>query len=152
MRTYGHAGVWSFDWIISDLQPPAKYFSDTAYPKVYSWRNRFKAAVEAARARARTPVSLKGGDAVRYILQAPFSDENPRVDANDPLQLTEGAWVEIFPLDDGGFTHKDKGRLVKLVNNEVAIAMQAKTGEEVRIHAPRWQFRVREVIESAKLA
>ncbi|KAK4542516.1 hypothetical protein LTR36_006769 [Oleoguttula mirabilis] len=145
-------GVWSFDWIISDLEPPAEYFSEALYPRVYSWRNRFKAALDNARARAPKPVSLKGSAAVQAILGADFSDEGPpTVDPNDPLKLQEGAVVQLFPMDGGGFTHKDRGRLVKLGKDEVAIAVLAKTGEEVRIHAPRWQFRIQEVSAGPRL-
>lgn len=40
---------------------------------------------------------------------------------------------------------QDRGRLVKLTKEEVSIAVQAKSGEEIRLHAPRWQFRVRAI-------
>lgn len=108
-------------------------------------------AVRAAQARAPKPVSLKGADAVRAIVSSDFSDKQPAVDANDPLRLQEGASVELFPTDGGGFTHKDIGRLVKLGKDEVAIAVQAKSGEEVRVHAPRWNFRIQTVSTEPRL-
>lgn len=46
---------------------------------------------------------------------------------------------------------QDRGRLVKLTKEEVAIAVQAETGEEIRIHAPRWMFRVRAINNAARL-
>ncbi|KAK3069513.1 hypothetical protein LTR53_012099 [Teratosphaeriaceae sp. CCFEE 6253] len=144
-------GVWSFDWIISDLQPPAKYFSRTIYPQVYGWRDRFRAAVRSAQASAPRPVSLQGSAAVPRLLQSPFADVDPLVDADDPLELVRGALVDLFPTDGGGFTHRDRGRLVKLTKDEVAIEMRCPTGESVRIHAPRWQFRIQEVAVAAKL-
>ncbi|KAK5123719.1 hypothetical protein LTR85_002355 [Meristemomyces frigidus] len=144
-------GVWAIDWFISDLEPPAEYFSEALYPKVYGWRTRFRAALDAARARAPKPVSHKGTHAVKAILGADFSDEGPTIDPQDPLGLQEGAVVKLFPMDGGGFMHEDKGRLVKLTKDEVAISVQAKTGQEVRIHAPRWQFRIQEVSAGSKL-
>lgn len=134
------------------MQPPAEYFSDAIYPKVYSWCNRFKAAVRSAQARAPRPVSLKGREAVPYILQAPYTDADTFVDPDDPLALKFYALVDLFPTDGGGFTHKDRGALVKLTKDEVAINVQAPTGKDVRVHAPRWSFRIQKVAISAKLA
>ena len=96
-------------------------------------------------------MSLTGEDAVRAVLCADFSDNELTVDAKDPLGLPMGAKVELFPTDGGGHGHKDSGRLVKLTTNEVAIVVSANTGEEVRIHAPRWQFRIQQAAAGAKL-
>ncbi|KAI7540209.1 hypothetical protein KC331_g9304, partial [Hortaea werneckii] len=82
-------GVWAFDWIISDLEPPPEYFSETIYPKVYDWRKRFKESVKAARIRAPKPVVLKGQDAVKATLTVDSSDQTPSVDLGDPLGLEE---------------------------------------------------------------
>ncbi|KAK3719958.1 hypothetical protein LTR37_004081 [Vermiconidia calcicola] len=138
-------GVWSIDWIISDLAPPKEYFSEDVYPKTYSWRNRFKTELEKARARAPKPTALQGSDAVQAVLGADFSDKDQTVDANDPTQVKVGTTVELFPTDGGGFTHKDKGRLIKLTKDEVAIAVESEKGSvEVHVHAPRWNFRISE--------
>ncbi|RMY52428.1 hypothetical protein D0865_05801 [Hortaea werneckii] len=148
----GCEGVWAFDWIISDLEPPPEYFSETIYPKVYDWRKRFKESVKAARIRAPKPVVLKGQDAVKATLTVDSSDQTPSVDLGDPLGLEEGRLVELYPTDGGGSApFKDQGRLWRLDKNEVAISMQAPSGEEVRIHAPRWHFRVKKTPASSML-
>ena len=121
------------------------------YPNVYGWRARFKAALRDARASGPKPVRLASEAAVRAVLRADFSDNELTVDAKDPLALQQGAIVEVFPTDGGGYGHKDRGRLVKLTKDEVAIVVSAKTGEEVLIHAPRWQFRIQQVAAGAKL-
>ncbi|KAI7303365.1 hypothetical protein KC315_g15727 [Hortaea werneckii] len=137
-------GVWAFDWIISDLEPPSEYFSEAIYPRVYDWRKRFKESVKAARMQAPKPIALKGQDAVQATLAADFSDQTPGVDLDDPLGLEEGRLVDVYPTDGGGSgPFKDQGRLWRLDKNEVAISVQAPSGEEVRIHAPRWHFRVK---------
>ncbi|RMY76176.1 hypothetical protein D0863_02119 [Hortaea werneckii] len=137
-------GVWAFDWIISDLEPPPEYFSEAIYPRVYGWRKRFKESVKAARTQAPKPVALKGQDAVQATLTADSSDQTPEVDLGDPLGLEQGTLVELYPTDGGGADpFKDQGRLWRLDKNEVAISVQAPSGEEVRIHAPRWHFRVK---------
>ncbi|KAK5726112.1 hypothetical protein LTR17_013014 [Elasticomyces elasticus] len=135
-------GVWSFAWILSDLQPPPKHFSKAIYPKVYAW----------SQARASKVVSLKGSEAVPYLLQRPVAELDPIVDPDDPLQLWRGALVDLYPTDGGGFTHQDRGTVVKLAKDEVAIEVHAPTGEAVYIHAPRWFFCIEEVASRAKLA
>ena len=150
VEAYLIPGVWAIDWIITGLSPPKEYFSEQIYPKTYDWQRRFMAEVESARAKAPKPVTLSGGDAVKAVLDADFSD-NPIVDPKDPVGLEAGTNVELYPIDSGGFTHKDKGRLVKLTRDDVAIAVRSERAErEVHVHAPRWNFRVAEV-ESARL-
>ena len=132
--------------MVSTLAPPKELFTEEFYPKVYSWRNRFKEALEAAKSTAPKPVTLEGSDAVSAVLAADFSDKDLIVDANDPLQLKAGVEVKVFPTDGGGYSHRDEGRLVKLTKDEVAIAVQSEQGaKEVHIHAPRWHFRVSSV-------
>ena len=152
MESLHPVSVWSFDWLLSDLLPPKEYFSEKLYPRVYSWRDRFRAAVETARTRGPQTVSLQGDQAVKIITEAGFSDKDPVVDADDPLELKANTHVEVFPTDGGGLTHQDRGRLVQLTKEEVAIAVQAKVGgQEMRIHAPRWAFRVRTVQASTEM-
>ncbi|KAK5685235.1 hypothetical protein LTS10_003312 [Elasticomyces elasticus] len=144
--------AWSFAWILSDLQPPPKYFSKAIYPEVYAWCERFQAAVQSAQARAPKVVSLKGSEAVPYLLGRPLAELDPIVEPDDPLHLRRGALVDLYPTDGGGFTHQDRGTLVKLTKDEVAIEVHAPTGDAIYIHAPRWSFRIEEVASRAKLA
>ena len=69
------------------------------------------------------------------------------VDHNDPLGLKKGQDIESWPIDSG-FNHHDRGKLVSLTSKEVVLASQSKVGgQEVRIHHPRWNFRIRAVSE-----
>ena len=142
-------GAWSFDWIISDLFPPKEYFSEEIYPKVYRWRDRFREELKSARSRAPKPIRLNGTDAVSAILDADFSDRELSIDPGDPVKLEEGAYIELYPTDGGRFTHQDRGRLVKLTKDEVAIAVRSEIGDtEVHVHSGRWNFRIVEANES----
>ena len=77
------------------------------------------------------------------VLNAEYTDTALFIDPGDPLQLREGTNVELYPTDGGGFTHKDRGRLIKLTKDEVAISVKPSLGDkEVHVHAPRWNFRV----------
>ncbi|CAK4030248.1 glutathione s-transferase like [Lecanosticta acicola] len=143
-------GIWVFDWFLNDLRPKPEYFGEDRYPKVHEWRSRFRQALATAREQAPQTVSLKGPDAVSLVTQAAFSDQDLVVDSTDPMRLQDGAMVELFPTDGGGFTHQDRGRLVKLSPDEVALAVQSAGGEEMHVHAPRWQFRIR-AIDGARL-
>lgn len=100
------------------------------------------AEVKSAKMQASQPMTLKGPAAVASVLAASFTDEDLTVDGSDPISLAAGTEVEVYPIDSGGFTHRDRGRLVKLRKNEVAISIEAPTSEEVRVHAPRWKFRI----------
>lgn len=104
--------------------------------------------VEAAKSGAPKPVTLDSPDAVRAVLGADFSDKDLSVDPKDPVQLKDGTNVELYPTDSGGFgPHKDRGRLIKLTKDEVAIAVESEQGE-THVHAPRWNFRIAELAES----
>ncbi|SMY22416.1 unnamed protein product [Zymoseptoria tritici ST99CH_1A5] len=143
-------GLWAIDWFIKDLRASTDYFTAGKYPKLFAWRDRFRAVLKQAREQAPKAVSLKGEDAVKFVTSASFTDQATTIDESDPLNLKQGATVELYPTDGGGYTHQDHGKLVKLTKDEVAIAIQAKSGEEIRVHAPRWQFRVR-AVDAAKL-
>lgn len=87
------------------------------------------------------PVQVSGADAVKHISSAKFSAE-VSIDSADPTGLKEGAIVEVWPIDSG-FNHRDKGKLVSLTKDEVALEVSTSAGGSgVRIHAPRWGFRI----------
>ncbi|KAF2725254.1 hypothetical protein K431DRAFT_215966 [Polychaeton citri CBS 116435] len=140
-------GIWPFRWLM-DLKLPAEHFSRDIYPNTYAWIGRFNSAIKAAKATSPKPVTLKGPDAYQAIVSADYFDKQTVVDASDPLRLTRGQRVHVSPIESG-FRHKDIGSLVKLTKEEVAVAVKTKDGKgEVRIHAPRWGFRIQAVEDS----
>ena len=85
---------------------------------------------------------LKGADAVKQTLAAEFAEAEGSVDQSDPLGLTKGEEVQVWPIDSG-FKHKDRGRLVSLTSKEVVIAKPSKVGgNEIHIRTPRHGFRI----------
>ena len=113
---------------------------------MYSWRNRFREELKSAQECAPKPLALESTDAVSAILGAEYTDTGLFVDPGDPAKLREGTNVELYPTDTGGFTHEDRGRLIKLTKDEIAISVKPELGDkEVHVHAPRWNFRVQEV-------
>ena len=138
--------VWPFHWLIGlkGALPPS-LISKEKFPKVYAWVDRFSKAVSTAKSSAPKPTTLKGSEAVKYIVQAEYYEPEGDVDGSDPLGLESGQDVESWPIDSGS-RHHDRGRLVSLTSKEVVLASQSKVdGKEVRIHHPRWNFRIRAV-------
>ena len=143
--------VWPFHWLnavpdaIPDSTPSAKTF-----PRVFSWIERFDSAVKAARDKTGKAMELKGPAAIRHITDAAFMETELVVNEDDETGLRRDEMVEVYPLDSG-FAHKDRGRLVKLTKDEVAIAVTAENGREIRVHSPRWGFRVQRSAEVSAL-
>lgn len=138
--------VWPFHWLLElkGALPPT-LVSKEKFPKVFAWIKRFSEAVSVAKSSAPQPTTLKGAEAVKYVIQADFSEPEGNVDASDPLGLKKGQDVESWPIDSG-FKHHDRGKLVSLTSTEVVLASQSKVGgKEVRIHHPRWNYRIRAV-------
>lgn len=135
--------IWPFDWLVGMKGAlPADVISERQFPKVYAWIKRFGEAVRAAKSSGPKVVTLKGPEAVSFVSDANLAESGGHVDAADPLGLGEGQEVEVWPIDSG-FNHHDRGRLVSLTPDEVVLASRTKTGQDaVRIHFPRWGFRV----------
>lgn len=133
--------IWPFHWVLS--MPgwiPESVASVKTYPKVFAWIERFNAAIAKAQ-NNKKPAEITGPDAVEYISNAQFAEQDSIVDSNDPTDFKVGESVELHPIDTG-FAHRDFGKLVKLTKDEIVIAVKAENRQEVRFHAPRWGFRV----------
>ena len=146
MSAASNKAVWPFHWLVGlkGALPPS-LISKEMYPQVYAWVDRFSKAVSTAKSSAPKPTTLKGAEAVKYIIQAEYSEPEGDVDENDPLGLNKGQDVESWPIDSGS-RHHDRGKLVSLTPREVVLASQSKVGgKEVRIHHPRWNYRIRAV-------
>ncbi|KAJ3477456.1 hypothetical protein NLG97_g8833 [Lecanicillium saksenae] len=120
-----------------------EHFNAKAYPHVFAWIDRFRAAVDEAKTKNK-PRSLSGEEAASEIIQAKFHEGHGMVDAYDfeaaALGLKKGDTVTVGPTDFGS-SCRDVGRLVSLRSQEEVIEAQA--GEStVRIHAPRQQYSI----------
>ena len=140
---------WIFDWL---FQLPNAYdyafFNRKTYPRTIAWRDRYNAAIAAAKEKAPTPSELKGPDAVSQILNAGFQESDAELKIeSDPQKIQEGDEVEMWPVDTG-YDRKDSGRLVRLDVNEMAVrTLTQQDGKEIRIHYPRWNFDIKKAVE-----
>jgi hypothetical protein len=117
---------------------------------VYAWVVRFNVEYKKARGAAPKPASLKGKDAMKRVSEAAFVETNLAVDKSDPLRLEAGDEVEVWPTDSG-FKHKDRGPLLKLSTDEVAIGVKSEAGQEIHLHFPRNNIRITAVNGASKL-
>ncbi len=139
--------IWPFHWLLSMKSAlPPTLVSPKTYPLTHAWITRFNAAIAAAKSSLPKPTTLSGHDAIAQILKAEYMEPEAGLEEGDPIGLKRGMEVESWPVDSG-WSHRDRGRLVGLTKEECVLQ-----GEKVRIHHPRWNFRVREVKgEKAKL-
>ncbi|MCJ1401350.1 hypothetical protein MMC11_004562 [Xylographa trunciseda] len=137
--------IWPFHWLtgLKGALPPS-FISSKQFPKVFAWIDRFNKAIATAKASAPKPKTLKGADAVSFVIHAEFSEPDGQV-VEDPLGLEKGQDVEVWPIDSG-FKNHDRGVLSALSSREVVIVSPTKVDEkEVKIHHPRTNFRIRQV-------
>ena len=141
--------IWTFYWL-NGLKGalPRELISDKQYPKVFAWIARFNDVLNAAKAKAPKPASLKGDAAAERILSAPFAEKDLDIDLADPLGLQKGTEVEVFPIDSGTH-HHDVGRLIGLAEDEIVLEIQAN-GKQLRLHYPRTGFRIKPVASGAQ--
>lgn len=127
---------------------PKDVISPVQFPKVFAWIQRFRDALQQAKASAPKQVKLTGDEVVEYMQDARFAESVGEVAANDPLKLKAGDEVEVFPIDTG-FSHRDRGTLLTLTPNEVVVGKKMNVGGgPIRVHYQRWGFRVNKVASS----
>lgn len=135
-------GVWVFHWLVG-FGPGglAKVVTKEEFPRVWSWVERFDQ--EMKRLRGVVKVGKVGlAEVEEGIRKGGFVEESQGgVDERDPLGLKVGEEVEVWPIDSG-FKQKDRAKLVKLSRDEVVIEKKTNKGEAIKIHAPRWGFRI----------
>jgi hypothetical protein len=119
------------------------YISPTQFPKTFAYMARFHAALKAARSVAPKPIKISGPQVVGHLSSARFYDSIVgEFDASDPIDVKPGEQVTVYPTDSG-VNHRDTGKLVALTPNEVVLEKRTKLGDfDVRVHFPRWGFRV----------
>ena len=131
--------VWVFDWLNGMKGAiPKDLVSEEQYPKVFAWITRFNKALNAAKAKAPKPTSLKGDAAAQRVLTANFADADIGFNVADQLGFKDGQEVQIWPVDSGS-KHRDQGILIGLNDEEVVVSIP---GQQTRLHCPRTGFRI----------
>jgi hypothetical protein len=128
---------------VTKLPLPEDIISKRVFPKTFAWFERYRAAVEKATSRASEVKTLDGEAAAKHIHASGFGHSALSVDGGDPARLREGSEVLVYPAD-WITEHRDQGRLIGLAPDEVTIAVKSKGDVEIRIHAPRTGFKIKE--------
>lgn len=149
--------IFPFMWILNVPGAiPDTLMSAKTHPRVVAYIDRFRNALKTASSRSGSkPTQLRGAEAVAHITAADFPDAEDSLifDDGDPLAqvVKSGQTVASWPVDTG-FTHHDVGKLVKLDKREVVLEVEGVNGRPpVRVHHPRWNYRVQPVEEGPKL-
>jgi glutathione S-transferase len=135
--------VWPFKWMM--MEPtmkdslPAEHFGREKYPKVYAWVARFVAETEKKRKELGKATALDGKAMAERTLSASSPEDVSFVDG-DPLGLSKGKNVEVFPSDYGQMG-KSTGNLIGLTIHEVVI----QNSKGLHLHFPRWNFSIKRV-------
>lgn len=142
--------VWVVHWMMSMKGALGSYITEREFPKTWAYVKRFEDETRKAREEMEKPVTLKDEQAVETVLgMALDSNLTEDIDGSDPTGLKKGEEVEMWPIDSG-FSHHDKGELVELTAEEMVVKKCAK-GKDIRIHYPRWQFRISKTGKKAQL-
>ncbi|KAF2104467.1 glutathione S-transferase [Rhizodiscina lignyota] len=142
--------VWVLHWMTTMRGALGTYITEKEFPKTFAYVKRFDTETKKARGEMEKPVTLKDDQTVEAILRMSLDAAvKEEVDSSDPTGLRKGEEIEMWPIDSG-FSHKDEGELVGLSADEMIIRKQAK-GKELRIHYPRWGFRIARAGDKAHL-
>lgn len=138
--------MWIFDWLFEMIQGglPEETFSAKTYPKTFAWRERYREAYAAAKAKLGTRPVIDGHEAAKRIFASQFHEQDLAVDEHDFTGVKKGAEVAVWAIDDhsGRNTHQ-VGQVVGLTAQETVVENETQNGEtRVRVHLPRWNYRV----------
>jgi hypothetical protein len=87
---------------------------------------------------------IEGHEAARRIMGSEFNEQNLLIDEHDFTGMKKGAEVSVWPSDDhSGHKTREVGELVGLAQQEAVVEKKTPNGEtRVRVHLPRWNYRV----------
>ncbi len=133
--------AWIFDWMLSlEGAFPEDVISQRIYPKTFAWCQRYHSAVDEATKSASKPEEIDGAEALKR-LEKSSTEGNIQIDDKEPLGLKQGQDVEVTPIDTGK-TGVQKGKLLGLDRTEAVVGSKTKSGSQLRVHFPRWNFKV----------
>ncbi|KAH7067104.1 hypothetical protein FB567DRAFT_542046 [Paraphoma chrysanthemicola] len=136
--------VWPFEWMIVDRNMkeclPEAQISDKIYPRTFAWVRRFMSKVQEKKATSSKPTTLDGAAMASKTLNATSPTDGIGFNTNDPLDITLGDELEVFPSDYGQMG-KTTGQLVGLSTTEVVI----QNSKGLHVHFPRWNFAIKKV-------
>ncbi|KAF2034483.1 hypothetical protein EK21DRAFT_97570 [Setomelanomma holmii] len=140
--------VWPFEWMIMDRNMneclPEAHISDKIYPKVFAWVRRFMSVVEEKKSARPKPTTFNGAAMANLTLSATSATDDIGFINDDPLDITPGEELEVYPSDYGQMG-KTAGQLVGLSTTEVVI----RNAKGLNVHFPRWNFTIKRVSQAS---
>ena len=133
--------AWIFDWMLSlEGSFPKEVISQKIYPKTFAWCQRYHSAIDEANNATSKPEEVDGAEALKRLEKA-STKSSIQIDPNEPLGLKHGQDVKVYPIDTGT-TGVQEGKLLGLDETEAVVGTKTKTGSDLRVHLPRWNFSV----------
>lgn len=139
--------LWVWDWLFGMSMDMGKSLENYViapemYPKTLAWVERHRQYMQELERQNATPEVLSNEKAIEYILASEYTEKEGEMDTHEPLRLSQGQMVEVWPSDSGS-AHRDKGRLVSIGVKEVVIESAVPNGKgHLRLHFPRINFRI----------
>lgn len=135
--------VWIAHWMGTIPGALAPSLTEKDWPRTHAYVKRFDAEMRSRmKAFGKPPTLQDDAKAADIVRSLPLHDTT-KVDVvdSDPIGLKRGDFVEIYPIDSGS-SHRDQGELAGLSPTEMVVRKQT-AGKEIRVHVPRWGFRIR---------
>lgn len=144
--------AWVYDWMFGMQQNMGPYLKgtidETMYPKTFAWQARNRQYHEELLKKIGKPEVLSNEQAYERVLSSDYFEKDLKVDSTDPLELSEGQLIEVWPIDSGQ-NHHDKGKIVAIGVHEVVIESEVPGGKgHLHLHFPRINFRIAPIQES----
>ncbi|KAF8463852.1 hypothetical protein BDZ91DRAFT_698154 [Kalaharituber pfeilii] len=136
--------IWPLHWLTTLPGSLSPSITVPDYPSTFSWLSRFTSLLSTL-PHAKTVPTISGEQAKAKILSHQLNSTwDIGIDEHDPLGLEKGEDVFIVPTDSGT-RHPQKGKLVGIGVDEVAVEVVVPGGDGkdvVRVHFPRGRYRV----------
>lgn len=135
--------VWPFEWMAWDGGMEGSLRGGGCgkedFPRVYAWIRRFMELVQDRKKGCVKPKRLDGEEVVvQRIVGAKDMPETTKFEDDNPLGLTKGETVHVYPSDYGQ-SGKSTGTLIGLSTNKVVI----QNDKGLHLHFPRWNFTIK---------
>lgn len=138
--------LWIYNWFRQLLKGVVPEAMEKEYDTVTAWSDRYIKALEESKVDKK---NADGKEALQQIEKSDPVEMDAGVDGQQllasSLSFKAGDKIDVWPLDiteEAAKQNKETGSLVTLNNEEVVIEVKGEAGIKLRVHAPRWGYRI----------
>lgn len=148
-ETDASAALWIYNWFRQLLKGVVPEAFEKEFATVTAWSDRYIKALEESQADKK---EIEGKEAQQIIEKSDPVEMDAGVDSQNllvsALSLKAGDKIDVWPLDiteEAAKQNKETGSLVTLNKEEVVMEVKGEAGIKLRVHAPRWGYRIAKV-------